>query len=61
MIRSDARGRSVGGLPIGDAFFRPDSGIEIALLTYQEYVDKQAAREPIGPVPVLYGDLLHGY
>ncbi len=49
------------GLPIGDAFFRPDSGIEIVLLTYQEYVDKQAAREPIGPVPVLYGDLLHGY
>ena len=49
------------GLPISDAFFRPDAGVEVALLTYKEYVDKQSAREPIGPVPVLYGDLLHGY
>ena len=49
------------GLPIVDDFFRPEPGISILVLTYQEYVDKQAAREPIGPVPVLYGDLLHGY
>jgi hypothetical protein len=49
------------GLPIVDEFFRPEPGISILILTYKEYVDKQAAREPIGPVPVLYGDLLHGY
>ena len=49
------------GLPISDDFFRPESGIEMAILTYKEYVDEQSAREPIGPVPVLYGDLLHGY
>lgn len=49
------------GLPIVDEFFRPDPGISMLLMTYQEYVDKQAKREPLGPVPVLYGDLLHGY
>jgi len=49
------------GLPIADEFFHPESGVSMLLMTYQEYIDKQAAREPIGPVPVLYGDLLHGY
>lgn len=49
------------GLPIGDEFFRPEPGVSMLLMTYQEYVDRQATREPIGPVPVLYGDLLHGY
>lgn len=49
------------GLPVSDAFFRPEPDVQMAILTYKEYVDKQAAREPIGPVPVLYGDLLHGH
>jgi hypothetical protein len=49
------------GLPIVDEFFRPEPGISMLLMTYKEYVAKQAARDAIGPVPVLYGDLLHGY
>jgi hypothetical protein len=49
------------GLPIVDEFFRPEPGVSMLLMTYQEYVDRQATREALGPVPVLYGDLLHGY
>jgi hypothetical protein len=48
-------------IPIADAFFLPHPGIEFSWLSYEEYVAKQAAREPIGPVPVLYTDMLHGY
>lgn len=49
------------GLPILDAFFVPEPGVDIAVLSYDEYVAKQAERIPLGPVPVLYADLLHGY
>jgi len=49
------------GFPIVDDFFRPEPGIDFLLLSYADYVAKQAEREPTGPVPVLYGDLLHGY
>lgn len=49
------------GLPILDAFFVPEPGVDIARLSYEEYVQKQAERVPLGPVPVLYPDLLHGY
>ncbi len=49
------------GLPILNAFFIPEPGVDIAVLSYEEYVAKQAERVPIGPVPVLYSDLLHGY
>jgi len=49
------------GLPILNAFFIPEPGVDIAVLTYEEYVAKQADRVPLGPVPVLYSDLLHGY
>jgi hypothetical protein len=48
------------GLPIPDAFFRPEAGIELARLSYEQYVALQAERRPVGPVPVLYYDLLHG-
>ncbi|MGI9591149.1 MAG: hypothetical protein ACR2P8_07260 [Myxococcota bacterium] len=49
------------GLPILNAFFIPEPGVDIAQLSYEEYVEKQAERVPLGPVPVLYSDLLHGY
>lgn len=49
------------GLPILNAFFIPEPGVDIAVLSYEDYVEKQAARVPLGPVPVLYADLLHGY
>jgi outer membrane lipoprotein-sorting protein len=48
------------GLPISDVFFRPEPDIALAQLSYDEYVAKQAERTPMGPVPVLYADLLHG-
>jgi len=49
------------GLPVADDFFRPESGIDMQVITLPEYVAMQADRRPIGPVPVLYADLLHGY
>ena len=49
------------GLPILNAFFIPEPGVDIATLSYEEYIQKQAHRQPLGPVPVLYSDLLHGF
>lgn len=41
------------------AFFEPDPRIQIERLEYDDYV-KRASRGPIGPAPVIFGDLLHG-
>lgn len=49
------------GIPILNAFFLPEPGVDIATLSYEEYVEKQSQRVPLGPVPVLYSDMLHGY
>ena len=49
------------GLPISDDFFRPEPGINMLVITLDEYIDRQSKREPIGPAPVFYSDLLHGY
>jgi len=49
------------GIPILNAFFLPEPGVDIAPLSYEEYVEKQSQRVPLGPVPVLYSDMLHGY
>jgi hypothetical protein len=49
------------GLPISDSFFEPEPGVKLLELSFEKYVEMQANREPIGPVPVLYTDLLHGY
>ena len=46
-------------LEIPDTFFEPDPRFKIEPVSYDDYV-KRAAKEPIGPVPVLFGDLLHG-
>jgi outer membrane lipoprotein-sorting protein len=48
------------GLPIDDAFFEPDPGIELQRLTIEEYFLRWGEKGPIGPVPILYADLLHG-
>jgi len=47
------------GLEIPDRFFEPDPRIELRTLTYAEYLEA-AGEGPVGPVPVLYGSLLHG-
>ena len=49
------------GIPISDAFFQPDAGVNLSRLGFDEYVAMQADRRSVGPVPVLYTDLLHGY
>lgn len=49
------------GLPITDAFFQPEPDVTLLRLGFDEYLQKQANREPLGPVPVLYTDLLHGH
>ena len=43
------------------SFFRPEPGVHLAPLSFEEYVAKETTHQPLGPVPVLYTDLLHGY
>ena len=47
------------GIPISDAFFEPEPGIDFAHLSFDEYLARQADGKPLGPVPILYTDLLH--
>jgi len=47
------------GLPISDLMFVPNPNVRLMRFEYDEYV-KKSARELVGPVPVLYSDLLHG-
>jgi hypothetical protein len=48
------------GLKIADGFFQPESGIQLERLDFDSYMRRSATGEPIGPVPVLYTDLLVG-
>jgi len=48
------------GLVIADAFFEPESSIAFQRLDYDTYLQRSSTGEPIGPVPVLYADLLVG-
>jgi outer membrane lipoprotein-sorting protein len=45
-------------LPIDDGFFEPDPGVRFQRLSFEEYAASQFT--PIGPVPVLYMDLVTG-
>jgi hypothetical protein len=45
--------------PASDAFFEPDPRIRLERLGYEEYLAR-AAKEAVGPAPVLYRALLHG-
>jgi hypothetical protein len=47
------------GLEISDAFFDPPAGLTIVELEYDAYL-VASAEGPVGAVPVLYPDLLHG-
>jgi hypothetical protein len=44
---------------IPDTFFEPDPGVEFERLDFEEYARRTAKTGPVGPVPVLYADLLH--
>jgi outer membrane lipoprotein-sorting protein len=48
------------GLSIDDRFFEPESGLQLEQLAFDTYVKRTMAGESIGPVPVLYTDLLVG-
>ena len=48
------------GLPISDAFFVPDSNATLLPMTLAEYTVATAKSGVVGPVPILYADLLHG-
>ncbi len=47
------------GLEIPDSFFEPDPRVHLERLTWQEYLER-LAKGPVGPVPILYTDLLLG-
>ncbi len=47
------------GLPLDDAFFEPDSSFELERLDHETYL-KRSAQGAVGPVPVLFPELLHG-
>jgi hypothetical protein len=45
-------------LALDDGFFQPEPGVRFQRLSYEEYAARQFT--PIGPVPILYMDLLSG-
>ena len=49
------------GLPITDVFFQPEPDIELKHFEFETYLQAMSERQPLGPVPVLYTDLLHGH
>jgi hypothetical protein len=48
------------GIPITDAFFVPDPAVKFERYDQAEYLRLTTQKGPVGPVPVLYADLLHG-
>jgi hypothetical protein len=46
-------------LPLPDSFFEPEPNVQLERIEYDEYL-KRAEKGPVGPAPVLFGDLLHG-
>ena len=48
------------GLSIADGFFEPEAGIALERLDLDTYMQRSSTGEPVGPVPVLYTDLLVG-
>ena len=48
------------GLPISDGFFVPDANLRLVTMSIEEYAERSATGKPVGSVPILYADLLHG-
>ncbi len=48
------------GLTIAPSFFEPDPRLSLETVTYDAYRERTAKGEAVGPVPVMYADLLHG-
>ena len=45
---------------IPDSFFEPEPGVQIEKLELEQYIKRSVEEGPVGAVPVLYADLLHG-
>jgi hypothetical protein len=50
----------VSGLPLTDAFFEPEPGVQFERFELDEYIAKTIERDPVTAIPILYGELLHG-
>jgi hypothetical protein len=50
----------VSGLPLTDAFFEPELGVQFERFELDEYIAKTIERDPVTAMPILYGELLHG-
>lgn len=47
-------------VPLDDSFFQPEKGVELASYSLEDYLQVTVNEGPVGPVPVLYAELLHG-
>lgn len=47
-------------LTIEDFFFEPDPGVDIRYYEFEDFMERTAKWGPVGPIPVLFYDLLHG-
>jgi hypothetical protein len=50
----------VSGLPLTDAFFEPEPGVQFERFELDEYIAKTLERDPVTAIPILYRELLHG-
>ena len=50
----------VSGLPISDAFFEPEPGIQFERFELDEYIQNTLAKGSAATLPILYQELLHG-
>jgi hypothetical protein len=48
------------GLAIADSFFEAESSVALERFDFEAYARRTATGEPVGPVPILYTDLLVG-
>jgi hypothetical protein len=49
-----------GGIPLTEAFFEPDPGVQFERFELDEYIAKALERDPVTAIPILYVELLHG-
>ncbi len=50
----------VSGLPVTDAFFEPEPGIQFERFEFDDYLKKTFEKGSAATIPILYGELLHG-
>ena len=50
----------IRGLPIADAFFEPEPGIQFQRFELDEYIKNAIAKDSAATLPILYQEMLHG-